>query len=241
MSHGPVQVQSVTSTSRYSFHHQYHNQISSAVASFGHQEARTSAYYCINEDDMITIEDVMMCPYVFRTKNGVLSGALADCIMPGMLRAHFSPTNKLLSMEMVFDAMGVMQQLDGANGGDITAQVIPGCLEMALLPCQHEARVITDAKPPYNILHVNEAWTRMTKYTQLEVEGKPLLPLLSGHRINSDGNLEAEPAMMMGPNTTLAHNLDEVSHGRSTFSTSIHYRKYGKPFVDFMCSYPLTK
>jgi hypothetical protein len=191
-----------------------------------------SAVYAINEDDMVMIDDVMMCPFVFRTRNAVLCGALADCVMPGMLRAQFSKINKLLSIEMVFDAMGFMQQLDGANGGEVTAQVIPGSLEMALMHSPHEARVITEAKPPFCVLHVNEPWTRLTQYTQLEVEGKPLLSLLEGDDTDPDaGRRPGKPT----------HNLSEVAKGRSACSTNMHYGKLGKSFVDFMCSYPLTK
>jgi len=201
---------------------------------------RISAIYAVNQDDMSIHEDVLMCPFVFRTNNAVLCGALADCVVPGMLRANFSKNNKLLSMELVFDAMGFMQQLDGANGGEINAQVIPGSLEMALVPCPNEARVITEAAPPYYIVHVNESWTRMTKYSQTDVEGKPLLSLLqgkdddSGSETNTNINTRIQSDMP-------SHSLEEVLKGRSACSTSIHYNKSGKPFVDFMCSYPLTK
>lgn len=190
------------------------------------------AYYALNEDDMITIDDILMCPFVFRTKNAVQCGALADCVMPGMLRATFSKANKLYSLEVVFDAMGFMQQLDGANGGKVTAQVIPGSLEMALMHCAHEARVITMAKPPFCIVHVNEPWTRLTKYSQLEVEGRELLDLIEGGE--TDPNAGTRPGKPM-------HKLEEVSKGKCACSTNIHYDKFGNSFVDFMCSYPLTK
>mmetsp|Transcript_16194 Transcript_16194/g.30052 ORF Transcript_16194/g.30052 Transcript_16194/m.30052 type:complete len:493 (-) Transcript_16194:110-1588(-) len=206
---------------------------SSVAAGLGLRKTeRTSAYYCINEDDMIMIEDLLMCPFVFRTRNAISCGALTDCVMPGMLRAQFSNTNKLLSMELVFDAMGLMQQLDSANGGKVTAQVIPGSLEMALMPCPLEARVITEANPPYNILHVNEAWTKLTHYSQLEVEGNHLLPLLEGACLeNSVGVVVPERS---------GHSLEDVTRGRAACSTSVHYNKLGEPFVDFVCSYPLT-
>jgi PAS domain-containing protein len=186
---------------------------------------RISAFYAVNEDDMSILDDVLMCPFVFRTQNAVLCGALTDCVVPGMLRANFSKNNKLLSMELVFDAMGFMQQLDGANGGNINAQVIPGSLEMALVPCPNEARVITEATSPYRVIHVNEQWTRLTSYTQTEAEGKPLLHLL---QCDSSGSGADE-------------SLEDVTNGRPACSTSIHHRKIGKSFVDFMCSYPLTK
>lgn len=201
---------------------------------------RISAFYAVNQDDMIVLEDVLMCPFVFRTRNAVLCGALADCIIPGMLRATFSKNNKLLSMELVFDAMGFMQQLDSANGDDTNAQAIPSSLETALLPCPDEARVITEATPPYSIVHVNESWTRMTKYSQTDVEGSPLLTLLQGERIDSKG-LESNENNVRKSGMISHHSLEDVQNGQPACSTCIHYNKNGKPFVDFMCSYPLTK
>lgn len=190
------------------------------------------SYYCINDDDMITTDDILMCPFVFRSKNAVLCGALADCVMPGMLRAKFSKNNKLHSLEMIYDAMGFMQQLDRANGGDITAQIIPGSLEMALMHCPHEARVITEATPPYSIVYVNESWTRLTKYSQLELEGRDLMSFLEGE--DTDSQAGVRPGKPV-------HSFDEVAKGRSACSTNIHYNKDGQPFLDFMSSYPLTK
>jgi len=197
---------------------------------------RISAFYAVNEDDMSILDDVLMCPFVFRTKNTVSCGALADCVVPGMLRANFSKNNKLLNMELVFDAMGFMQQLDGANGGDVNAQVIPGSLEMALVPCPNEARVITEALPPYRVVHANEAWTQLTKYPQLEAEGRPLLYLLQG---NSNSGPDTNAFSRIRSNATYV-NLEDVTKGRPACSTSIHHRKVGKSFVSFMCSYPLT-
>jgi len=188
---------------------------------------RISAFYAVNQDDMILLEDVLMCPFVFRTKNAVLCGALAGCVIPGMLRANFSKNNKLLSMELVFDAMGFMQQLDSANGNDNGEHAIPNSLETAILPCPHEARVITEATPPYSIVHVNESWTRMTKYSQSEAEGNPLLNLLQNKQDLSRSD-------------TPSHDLEEVQRGQPTCSTNVHFNKDGRPFVDFMCSYPLT-
>ena len=191
------------------------------------------AYYSINEDDMILMDDILMCPFVFRSKNAVLCGALADCVMPGMLRAQFSPaTNKLSSVEMVYDAMGFMQQLDRSNGGEVTAQIIPGSLEMALMHTPHEARAVTEAKAPYSVVHVNEAWTKLTKYTQIEAAGQELWSLLQGE------NTVAETRTRPGKP---AHILDEVAQGLCACSSNLHYNKNGRPYIDFMCSYPLTK
>jgi hypothetical protein len=190
------------------------------------------ACYHINEDDMILMEDVLMCPFIFRSQDAVVCGALAECVMPGMFRAHFSTRNKLLSVEMVYDAMGFMQQLERASGSERTAQIIPGSLEMALSPTSTEARVITLAEPPFLIVNVNEVWTRLTKYTQMEVEGRELLALLEGEKtLPEAADRPGKPR----------HKFEDVAKGLCASSTNIHYDKDGREFVDFVCSYPLTK
>jgi hypothetical protein len=188
------------------------------------------AYYHVNEDDMLLTDDILMCPFVFRTQGAVMCGALSECVMPGMLRCHFSQLNKLLSIEMVYDAMGFMQQLERACGSDNLAQVVPGSLEMALAPNSHEARVITLSKHPFLIVSVNEAWTRMTKYSQMEVEGKCLSILSSPGSDPNHANLGKS-----------IHNFDDVAKGKSQCFTNVHYSKEGKTLVDFVSSYPLTK
>lgn len=189
------------------------------------------AYYHVNEDDMLLTEDNLMCPFVFRTQGAVLCGALSECVMPGMLRCNFSQRNKLLSIEMIYDAMGFMQQLERASGTDNLAQVVPGSLEMALAPNSHEARVITMAKSPYLIVSVNEAWTRTTKYTQMEVEGRDL-SILNGVRTNPEASVRSGKPI---------HKYEEAAKGICACSTNIHYDKEGRDFAAFVCSFPLTK
>ena len=55
----------------------------------------------------------------------------------------------------------------------MSPHIIPNCLQMAL-GISDEARVITQSKAPFPIVSVNEAWTRVTGYTQVDVEGKDL-------------------------------------------------------------------
>lgn len=188
--------------------------------------------YHLNEDDMISMDDILMCPFTFRSQDAVMCGALAECVMPGMLRAHFSERNKLKSLELVYDAMGFMQQLERASGNEGTAQIIPGSLEMALAPSSTEARVITLAKAPFRIVNVNEVWTRITGYTQMEVEGEEYLKLLAGENtVQQACERPGKPS----------YDLEEVSKGRAACMTNIHYDKSGNDFIEFVCSYPLTK
>jgi hypothetical protein len=193
---------------------------------------QTRGHYHINEDDMILMDDIIMCPFIFRSQDAVLRGALAECVMPGMLRAHFSSRNKLVSVEMVYDAMGFMQQLERASGNEGRAQIVPGNLEMALAPNATEARVITMADPPFLIVNVNEVWTRTTGYTQMEVEGKEYRSLLEG-----EGTVPEAHSRVGKP----PHSLEAVAKGQCACSTNIHYDKEGRDFVEFVCSYPLSK
>lgn len=126
---------------------------------------------------------------------------------------------------------GFFQQLSRASGNESMAQIVAGSLEMALAPTNMEARVITVAKPPYQIVNVNEVWTQMTGYTQVEVEGKDYLQLTEGEGTVQDAKVRpGKPA----------HHLEEVARGRPACSTNIHYDQEGKDFVQFVCSYPLT-
>ena len=187
--------------------------------------------YHFNDDDIMIMDDVSMCPFVFRSHNAVLCGALAECVMPGMLRARFSERNKLLSVELVYDAMGFMQQLERASGNDVTTQIIPSSLDMALSPTYQEARVITLAQPPYLIVNVNEVWTRVTGFTQIESEGIGYPQLLEGDA--TVGDAKQRPGK-------LVHLFDRVAKGQPACSTNIHYDCNGRDFIEFVCSYPLT-
>jgi len=196
------------------------------------QNARgIKAHYHINEDDMIITDDVLMCPFIFRSQEAVWCGALAECVQPGMLRATFSPSNKLRNVEMIFDAMGFCQQLERASGNEGMAQIIPNSLEMSLASNTEEARVITQAKAPFRIVSVNEEWTAVTGYTQLDAEGKDLSTLLYGEHTNLDAGMRS------GMPT---HDFESVAKGICAASTNVHYDVNGREFLNFMCSYPLS-
>lgn len=188
------------------------------------------ANYHINEDDMILTDDVLMCPFIFRSQEAVWCGGLSECAQPGMLRARFSSTNKLCNVEMIFDAMGFCQQLERASGNEGMAQIIPNSLEMALAPNSDEARVITLAEPPFRIVSVNEVWTSITGYTQLDAEGKDL-SMLYGERTDGDAGIRSG----MPP-----HDYQNIARGVCAASTNFHYDIRGREFLNFMCSYPLS-
>jgi len=201
---------------------------SSSNSSRGRPQIR--AYYHLNEDDMILMNDVIMTPFVFRTQDAVLCGALSECVLHGMLRGEFSSRNKLMSLEMVYDSMGLMQQLERCSGSELMAQIIPSSLEMALSHVPYECRVITLAEHPYQIINVNEAWTKLTGYTQIDVEGAELFDIMDSDSSEGSGSQLSNPT----------YDLSDVNEGRCKCTTRFHYDKQGREFVDFMCSYPLT-
>jgi len=99
-----------------------------------------------------------------------------------------------------------------------------------LVPNSEEARVITLAKEPFAIVSVNEAWTRITGYTQLDVEGKDL-SILHGERTDPEAGVRS------GLPT---HDFASVCEGISACSVNFNYDVKGREFLNFMCSYPLT-
>mmetsp|Transcript_102394 Transcript_102394/g.141560 ORF Transcript_102394/g.141560 Transcript_102394/m.141560 type:complete len:206 (-) Transcript_102394:291-908(-) len=79
-----------------------------------------------------------------------------------------------------------------------------------------DAVVLTEARPPYAITHVNAPWCKMCGYTQEEVEGQT----------NS---------ILQGPETDealLADLMASVRRGEPSSATLINYKKGGKRFVN---------
>jgi hypothetical protein len=72
-------------------------------------------YYSGPEDTIMT-GDSFMCKWLLRTENAVRRGARYEVFKQGMLKATFSPQNKLTYLELIFDVMSFMQQLRRASG-----------------------------------------------------------------------------------------------------------------------------
>lgn len=58
-----------------------------------------------------------MCQWLMKTDNATECGAQCEVFSHGMLRARFSPDHRIHRLELIFDAMGFMQQLQRAMGG----------------------------------------------------------------------------------------------------------------------------
>ena len=203
-----------------------------AAASLSGQDSnRPKAVYHVNNDDMMITGDVIMFSFVFRTQDAIGYGALDECVSPGMIRGQFAPhSNKLVNMEITYDAFSFMQQLERASGSDdISTRIIPSSLDVALAPNVGEARSITIAKPPYSLVNVNETWMELFKYTEKEANGQNVFQLLE--------NGQGGDQQVNVPYDT----LEFVSEGRCTCTTRCHYDQKGRKIIDFISSYPLTK
>jgi hypothetical protein len=55
--------------------------------------------------------DLVMCRYVMTIDGFERVGGYSLCTQIGMMHCHFDRFNKIISMEMTFDVMGFMQQL----------------------------------------------------------------------------------------------------------------------------------
>ena len=181
---------------------------------------RVSAQYALV--DLAVAEDSLMAKWVFATRNAVSAGAECECRLDGMLRCTFTPQNKILSAEFSFDVMALMQQLQcAATPADSMVQsevpIVPNTLQMASLQSQ-ECRVITSARPPYQIVQANPAWTQLCGYASEEVEGRNL-------------------GIMQGPATdraAVARFMQDVHAGRPAAMTVTNYKKDGRPFEVFV-------
>ena len=83
---------------------------------------------------------------------------------------------------------------------------------------QHQARVITEARPPYRILNVNQAMLQLCGYHREEVVG------------NTFG-------IMQGASTngrSLAELGEALTAGRPTAQLLLNYKKSGEPFLNFV-------
>mmetsp|Transcript_36184 Transcript_36184/g.88038 ORF Transcript_36184/g.88038 Transcript_36184/m.88038 type:complete len:451 (-) Transcript_36184:473-1825(-) len=79
-----------------------------------------------------------------------------------------------------------------------------------------DALVLTEAQPPYKIVHVNKAWCDMCGYSSEEVEG-----MTNG--------------ILHGPNTdkdVTAHLMERIRVAESVTATVVNYKKGGVPFVN---------
>jgi hypothetical protein len=78
---------------------------------------RSSIAYLTTADDLLAAGDLIMCKYLLKTDGheevGVQGGPV---LQHGMMQCKFGSDHRMVSVEMVFDVMGFMQQLQRASG-----------------------------------------------------------------------------------------------------------------------------
>lgn len=133
--------------------------------------------YHMNKEDMVASGDVILCRYVmylegsesFRYEPQQSSTSLSSpCMQHGMIKCVFNSAHKITSVEVVYDVMGFMQQLQRVSLILPENTIVPNVVDMALQPCG-EARAIVHAQSPFFFFHINEAWTALTGASQVDV------------------------------------------------------------------------
>lgn len=59
----------------------------------------------------------LMCRWLMKTENATKCGAQCEVFSHGMLKARFTSDHRIKQLELVFDVMSFMQQLQRAMGG----------------------------------------------------------------------------------------------------------------------------
>ncbi|CAN0473909.1 unnamed protein product [Ectocarpus sp. 12 AP-2014] len=148
----------------------------------------------------------LMCQWLMKTDNATECGALCDVFSHGILRAHFSPNNRIKRLEIVFDVMSLMQQLQRAVGqGEL--RMVPNTLALATQPSQ-QARLVLSAVPPYGITHTNEAWTALMGHTAEEAKMFPFTLMNGPAEVNNGDALETLVQTCIGSNVKRAEVVD---------------------------------
>jgi hypothetical protein len=128
-----------------------------------------------------------MCKYESTSTNGTEIGCLNEIQSSGMVTVNFTPYNKIIYLELAFDVMSLVHQLKRAAGRS-DHLIIPNNLSAAekedleiisteetantanttttttttttATPTANEARIATEASPPYSIVFVNKVQTQ---------------------------------------------------------------------------------
>jgi len=111
----------------------------------------------VKDEDVITAGDLLMCCYVMTLDVSHAVGQERKCSQMGMIQCKFNSTNKIVALELIYDVMGFMQQLQRANLINPDNGIVPNTLSMAL-QASSEPRLIVRTEPPFHVVHLNEAW-----------------------------------------------------------------------------------
>jgi len=178
-------------------------------------------YYCFIEDTVI-VGDSLMCRWMMRTVNAVQCGGLCELYNHGMLRAEFSPENVMVKIDLMFDVMSFMQQLQRCSGREYF-HMVPNTVAMAKQSAD-EPRMVVSASKPYKIIYVNSRWSTLFGYSLEEVYMKGMAIIDGGQ----------------GDSSLVAQADEQFPLQRAySFLTKTNSR-YRIMFPNYLCFYPLA-
>lgn len=185
--------------------------------------ARPKVRFTCGPQSTLLIADIILCRWMMRTEDAVLRGAAAEVMNHGMLKAVYTPQNRLLSVQMHFDVMVFMQHLSCIGVPPLFPDwVVPTTIGSALREIKQPC-IFTEAEAPFRILHVNNAWSDICGYTAEEVRGM-------------------SPSVLQGKDADNAHvrkAIERLKVARCTSFVVRNYRKDGSAFNNYVRIIPL--
>ena len=118
---------------------------------------------------MIAAGELVMCCYMLNLDNNSPDAKRAQCSQSGMLQCKFNRANKIVALELIYDVMGFMQQLQRSSLMSPENSIVPNTLSMALQP-SNEPRIIVRTEAPFPVVHMNEAWTNIKPNAHVHTE-----------------------------------------------------------------------
>mmetsp|Transcript_4321 Transcript_4321/g.4749 ORF Transcript_4321/g.4749 Transcript_4321/m.4749 type:complete len:225 (-) Transcript_4321:848-1522(-) len=143
---------------------------------------------------------------------------------PGMLSCEFNHMNKIVSIEIIFDVMSFMQQLQRTAGLLPEHSIVPNTLEMALQP-SNEIRALVKSDNPFVCLHVNLQFTRFTGFSQSDIENREVLRVLNLNEVDA-ANLSSvftRCSSGKGPGSTII-SIMNLRSPRGHYSTKCYVK-----------------
>jgi len=181
------------------------------------------ATYYFGPEDTVVVGDSVMCRWMMRTDNAVQCGSLSELYNHGMLKADFSSQNLIIKLDMMFDVMSYMQQIQRCSGKPCF-HIVPNTVALAKQSTD-EPRMIVQADQPFLTMFVNRAWSKMFGYSMEEMFMKSV-EIIDG----------AQGQSSIVYNASVQFPLKRAF----AFATKANSR-YRKMFPIHICFYPLTK
>mmetsp|Transcript_17819 Transcript_17819/g.16089 ORF Transcript_17819/g.16089 Transcript_17819/m.16089 type:complete len:690 (-) Transcript_17819:567-2636(-) len=153
-----------------------------SISSFAHIKnndisQKVKAQFQIDRNQMIVNDNQIMTKCNFSTINAVQLGARYEINLSKIIKAIFSPSNKLLSLEISYDVMSFMQQLRRCCSKH-EFQVVPNTVGIAQ-ERSSEARIIIESFAPFLVTYVNKDWCDMYGYERDTIMYKSCLSFLT--------------------------------------------------------------